>query len=255
VTACFALGAAAGGISATGHLIDTARLGTATTYTVVLDVAQIVASFASAGVLGITWKAGSASAALANSRWFAPLVGTAASADVVQRVALTDITFTELTKIQNGAGTPEDKQRAMAVLITQLLVVSGLTALSVQGARNVRGLAGKPLEVVEQNGVKVLRVVGDTSQHRSAIRRQPLPRNALGDGTQEPEADGQGRAASLPRPRRGCEARHKRLRSRQVTRLPLRLQEQGRLRRFRQAAERGDRDSRRGSRRSRSSCS
>ncbi len=162
-TVCFAAGAVAGGISASGHLVDTAHLGTATTATVVLDVAQIVASFASFGAMSITVKAGGAAAALAGSRWFVPLAGTAAGADVVQLVALTDITFTELNKIQNGAGTPEDKQRAMAVLVTQLIVVSGLTALSVQGARNARALAGKPLEVVDQNGVKVLRVVGDTS--------------------------------------------------------------------------------------------
>jgi hypothetical protein len=156
-TVCFAAGAIAGGASAAGHLVDTARLGTATTATVVLDVAQIVASFASVGAMSITMKAGGAAAALAGTRWFVPLVGTAAGADVVQFVALTDITFTELNQIQNGAGSAEDKHRAMAVLLTQLLVTGGLTALSVQGARNVRGLAGKPLEVVDQNGVKVMR--------------------------------------------------------------------------------------------------
>ena len=103
-TVCFAAGAVAGGVSAGGHLADTARLGTATTATVVLDVAQIVASFASFGAMSITVKAGGAAAALAGSRWFVPLVGTAGGADVVQLVALTDITFTELNKIQNGAG-------------------------------------------------------------------------------------------------------------------------------------------------------
>jgi hypothetical protein len=161
-TVCFAAGAIAGGLSAGGHLVDTARLGTATTATVVLDVAQIVASFASFGAMSITVKAGSAAAALAGSRWFVPLISTAAGADVVQMVALTDITVVELTKIQNGAGTLEDKQRAMAVLLTQLVVVGGLTALSVQGARNARALSGQQLEIVEQNGAKVLRVVGDT---------------------------------------------------------------------------------------------
>ncbi len=160
-TVCFASGAVAGGISAGGHFVDTERLGTATSATVVLDVAQIVASFASFGAMTITLKAGSAAAALANSRWFVPLVTSAASADVVQMVALTDVTFTELNKIQSGAGTPEDKQRAMSVLLTQLIVVSGLTALSVQGARNARSLAGKPLEIVDQNGKNVLRLVGE----------------------------------------------------------------------------------------------
>jgi hypothetical protein len=162
-TACFAAGAIAGGVSASGHLADTVHLGTATTATVVLDVAQIVASFASFGAMSITVKAGGAAAALGASRWFVPLIGTAAGADVVQLVALTDVTFTELNKIQRGAGTPEDKQRAMAVLLTQLIVVSGLTALSVQGARDARALAGKSLEVVEQNGVKVLRVAEQAS--------------------------------------------------------------------------------------------
>jgi hypothetical protein len=162
-TVCFAAGALAGGVSAGGHLADTARLGTATTATVVLDVAQIVASFASFGAMSITLKAGGAAAALSGSRWFVPLVGTAAGADAVQLVALTDITFTELNKLQNGAGTPEDKQRAMAVLLTQFIVVSGLTALSVQGARNARALAGKQLELVDQNGVKVLRVAGEST--------------------------------------------------------------------------------------------
>jgi hypothetical protein len=160
-TVCFAAGALAGGISASGHLVDTARLGTATTATVVLDVAQIAASFASLGAMSITVKAGSAAAALAGSRWFVPLVSTAAGADVVQLVALTDITFIELTRIQNGAGTPEDKQRAMAVLLTQLAVVGGMTALSVQGARTTRALAGQQLEIVEQNGVNVLCIVGE----------------------------------------------------------------------------------------------
>lgn len=162
-TVCFAAGALAGGVSAGGHLVDTARLGTATTATVVLDVAQLVASFASFGAMTITVKAGSAAAALSGSRWFVPLVTTAGSADAVQLVALTDITVGELTRIQNGAGSPEDKQRAMTVLVTQLIVMGGLTALSVQGARGPRALAGKQLEVVEQNGVKVLRIAGETT--------------------------------------------------------------------------------------------
>jgi Novel toxin 21/Domain of unknown function (DUF4157) len=160
-TVCFAAGAVAGGVSAAGHLVDTATLGTATTATVVLDVAQIVASFASFGAMSITLKAGSAAAALAGSRWFVPLVSTAAGADVVQMVAFTDVTFNELTKIRNGTGSPEDKQRAMAVLFTQLIVMGGLTALSVQGARNARALAGKPLEVIDRDGRMVLRVVGE----------------------------------------------------------------------------------------------
>jgi hypothetical protein len=178
-TVCFAAGAIAGGVSAGGHLVDTARLGTATTATMVLDVAQIVASFASVGAMSITVKAGGAAAALAGSRWFVPLIGTAAGADVVQLVALGDITFVELSRIQSGAGTPEDKQRAMAVLLTQLMVMSGLTALSVQGARSARTLAGQPLELVEQNGAKVLRVVGEDASAPAGASK-PAVRGELG---------------------------------------------------------------------------
>jgi hypothetical protein len=185
-TVCFAAGAVAGGLSAGGHLVDTAHLGTATTATVVLDVAQIVASFASFGAMGITIKTGSAAAALSGSRWFVPLVTGAAGADVVQLVALTDITHAELVKIQNGAGSPEDKQRAMSVLITQLIVMGGLTALSVQGARGARSLAGQQLEVVEQNGVKVLRVAGEATPEPVPHRETKPPSTAHDTPTAEP---------------------------------------------------------------------
>jgi hypothetical protein len=161
-TVCFAAGAIAGGASAAGHLVDTARLGTATTATVVLDVAQIAASFASFGALSITVRVGGVAAALASSRAFVPLLSTAAAADGVQLVALTDITLTEISKIQNNpAGSAEDKQRAISVLLTQLVVTGSLTVLSVRGVRNVRALAGKPLELVDQNGATVLRVAED----------------------------------------------------------------------------------------------
>ena len=160
-TVCFAAGALAGGLSAAGHLVDTAQLGTATSATVVLDVAQIAGSFASFGALSIALKAGGAAAALAGSRWFVPLVSAAGVADGVQLIALTDITYVELTKIQQGAGSAEDKQRAIAVLLTQLAVMGGLTALSVKGARDARALGGQSLELVEQNGGNTLRVAGE----------------------------------------------------------------------------------------------
>jgi hypothetical protein len=193
-TVCFAAGAVAGGVSAGGHLADTAHLGTATTATVVLDVAQIASSFLSFGALSITVKAGGAASAAANSRWFVPLVVGSGGADAVQLVALTHITFTQLDKIANGAGSPEDKQRAAAVLLTQLIVAGGLTALSVQGARNARTLADKQLEVVEHNGVPVLRVAGDdasasvgnTEAHATGridtTGAKPEPKSPLGPG-------------------------------------------------------------------------
>jgi hypothetical protein len=144
------------------------RFGTATATTIVLDVAQIVSSFASAGALNLTIKAGGAAAALSGSRWFVPMVTGATLADGVQLVALTDLTRDELLKIQNGAGTAEDKQRATGVLLTQLIVMGSLTALSVKGARDARALAGRQLEVIEQNGVKVLHVAGEPTPEPGA---------------------------------------------------------------------------------------
>lgn len=191
-TVCFAAGAVAGGVSAGGHLVDTATLGTATTTTVVLDVAQIVASFTSFGAMSITIRAGGAAGAVASSRYFVPLVGTAAGADVVQMVAFTQVTLDELNKIKSGTGSPEDNHRAMAVLLTQLIVTGGLTALSVQGARNVRALAGKPLEIVDQSGLKVLRVAGDSS---------PEPVANGGSSTKGPDhGSATGGHANAPRP-------------------------------------------------------
>lgn len=175
-TLCFAAGAVAGGLSAGGHLLDTARLGTATTATVVLDVAQLAASFTGFGATAITIRAGGATTALTSSRWFVPLLGATAGADVVQLVALTDVTFVELTNLERGAGSPEDKQRAITILLGQLALAGGLAVLSVHGARNARTLAGQPLELIDQHGTKLLRTVGDSTSepvHEPTRARSP----------------------------------------------------------------------------------
>jgi hypothetical protein len=193
-TVCFAAGTLAGGIAAGGHLVDSVQLGTATTATVVLDVAQVVASFASFGALSITLQAGSAAAALSSSRWFIPLTMTAASADVVQLAALSEVTYTELDKVQKGPGNAEDKQRAMSVLLTQLIVMGGLTVLSVRGARDVHVLAGKPLELIEQNGAKVLHVVGEDAPAMKSGEQpstaKPTSLVSSIEGTAPKQADG-----------------------------------------------------------------
>src|ERR1043165_9885702 len=85
----------------------------------------------------------------------------------------------------------------MSVLFTQLIVRGGLTALSVQGARNARALAGRPLELVERNGAKVLRVVGDEPSVPTTVADPP--------STVRPEIDprppqGAGHAQTSARP-------------------------------------------------------
>jgi len=156
-TVCFAAGAAAGAISAAGHLADSERLGTATTTTIVIDVAQMVASLATLGALNVTVKG--------SMQYFVAVAGTA---DGVQLVALGKVTLQELDKIQNSPGKDEDKQRAAAVLLTQLMVAGGMTALSVPNIRNARSLKGQSLELIDQNGAKVLRGVAE-------ITPEPIP--------------------------------------------------------------------------------
>lgn len=171
-TVCFAAGAIAGGVSAGGHLVDSVRLGTATTASIVVDASQIAASFSSAGALSITVKGGGAAVALAQSRWFVPLATAAASADVVQLVALTDSTLAELAHIQHGPGKDNDKQRAMSILLAQLMVAGGLTALSVQGARSARALVGRQLEVVNSNGTSILRIADEMPASATEVKVQ-----------------------------------------------------------------------------------
>jgi hypothetical protein len=108
--------------------------------------------------MSITVKAGGAAA---RSGYFVSFVGGAAAGDVVQLVALSKETVDQLDVINRSHGTADDQQRASSVLIAQLMVTTGLTALSVQGARNLRVPHGPPLELVEHNGVMMLRVAGE----------------------------------------------------------------------------------------------
>lgn len=41
---------------------------------------------------------------------------------MIQLVAMTDVAFADLEKIRKGGGSREDQQRAMAVLVTQLVI-------------------------------------------------------------------------------------------------------------------------------------
>jgi len=178
----------------------------------VIDLAQIAASFASFGAMSITVKVGSAAA---RSGYFVSFVGGAAVGDAVQLVALSKETVDQLDQINRGVGTPEDRQRASSVLIAQLMVTTGLTALSVRGARNLRVPHGPPLELVEQNGVTLLRVAGEdtsavvgesktapgvTHAPPSVGERAPIPATAA---TKEAAATTQGAAPSQAVAERG----------------------------------------------------
>jgi hypothetical protein len=66
-------------------------------------------------------------------------------------------------------------------------VTGGLTALSVQGARNVRALSGKPLELIDQSGVKVLRVAGESTPEPALSRKKPATRTEGGGTADHPD--------------------------------------------------------------------
>ncbi len=133
---------------ATADMIERADHGALDATTALLDVATIVGSLASAGALsagrivassanalrGGTALTGNAAriAAFAN-RVYVPLVGAAVTADGVGLVTMTASAASQIDAIKNGPGTPEDKERAIGLLVTQLAIMGGLTLLSVKG--------------------------------------------------------------------------------------------------------------------------
>ena len=210
-TFCFAAGTLAGGLSAAGHLIDSAKLGTATTGTVVLDVAQIVSSVASFGASSLIIKSGSVAAAMASGRYVVPLLGTAAGADVVQLAAFGQVAWQDLEAVRRSGGSPEDQQRAMAVLLTQLVVMGGLTVLSVRGAREARAMAGRRLELVEAERGLELRVDegAEATPHAAGAQETappPVERAAAGDAVAHEAGQAAGRQASSGEPAAAAEA-------------------------------------------------
>jgi hypothetical protein len=140
--------AIAGGVSAALDIADHLEHGDLTATTAVLDIAQIVAAVAGvtalrAGALakggmlaaaeGQPLTGGAAVTAVKASRVYVLAVGARIGADTVTVATMAIETATRLDEIQNGPGDQPSKDRAKGLLLAQLAVTGGLTALSIKG--------------------------------------------------------------------------------------------------------------------------
>jgi hypothetical protein len=139
--------ALAGATSATIDLIERGQQGNLDATTAIIDIAQIVGSLAGASALASGRIVQAAANAPAGGRWagnwarmamfanklYVPMVGTTAVADVVSFAVIAQDTARQLDDIENGPGDRADKNRAKALLLSQLAVMGGLTALSAKG--------------------------------------------------------------------------------------------------------------------------
>lgn len=140
--------AVAGGLAATLDLIDKADHGDLTATTAIIDIAQIVASIAGVSALryGMIAKGGmvaasegnpllgeAAKAAASAHRVYVISVGTRMAADMVTVITMGVEVAGQLDEIEKGPGDRTSKDRAKALLLAQLAVTGGLTALSIKG--------------------------------------------------------------------------------------------------------------------------
>ncbi|HET9646864.1 MAG TPA: ParB/Srx family N-terminal domain-containing protein [Microlunatus sp.] len=161
--------AVAGGLSAALDLIDKQQHGDLTATTAIIDIAQIVASIAGVSALrsGAIAKGGLVAASEGN-----PLLGEAAvgavraqqiyllsagvrgAADVVTVVTMGIDAAGQLDAIENGPGDRASKDRAKALLLAQLAVTGGITALSIKGELPTLG-GGRKLSLYTPKGETV----------------------------------------------------------------------------------------------------
>ncbi len=177
--------AVAGGTSAILNIIENERHGTTTATSIILDLAQIVASVAGVGalaagrVLHVARASAAASNPLRGARWATlaataqkyviPLAATNLGADAVTLAVLTVQASTQLDAIENGRGTPEAKRDAKLRLLAQLAFTGGLTALSLRG--NVAEIRmGRSIEIINVRGEPVVVPVGSSISGAAVMR-------------------------------------------------------------------------------------
>lgn len=161
--------AVAGGLSAALDLVDKHQHGDLTATTAIIDIAQIVASIAGVSALrsGAIAKGGMVAASEGN-----PLLGEAAigavraqqiylmsagvraAADVVTVVTMGIDAAGQLDAIENGPGDRTSKDRAKALLLAQLAVTGGISALSIKGELPALG-SGRKLSLYTPKGETV----------------------------------------------------------------------------------------------------
>ena len=179
----FAASGVAGAVYAGGDLYTRAQHGDLEPAAVVMDIAQIVAGVfmagaaisgrivaaaaqadmaASAGVEGAAaWSGAAARIASVAQKAYIPCVATATGADAVNLLALTAEIVGQIQKIKDGPGSDSDKSAAIASLISQGLIMGGITILSIKGSMPEIMGGGRPTIVIDVvNGIPVARAGG-----------------------------------------------------------------------------------------------
>lgn len=172
------VGAAGAGV----HMYERSQSGSLDSTTFALDALQIVAGFTSAGAIVAGKLAGTAlNSARAGYTWqgavgqtfsragmarfagsaYVPLTATAAGADVMTLVIMTVETKKQFDAIDTGGGDQSSRSQAKLMLLSQLLVLGGLTFMSVRGdLPALRG--GNPIELHNVDGILHARPAGYT---------------------------------------------------------------------------------------------
>ena len=176
--------AIAGGLSAAIDIAEHLEHGDLTATTAVLDIAQIVASVAGVTALraGTLAKGGlvaaaegnpltgaAAATAVAAQRVYIISTATRVAADVVTVATMAIDAAGRLDEIQNGPGDQTSKDRAKALLLAQLAVTGGLTALSIKGELPAIG-NGRKLALFTPKGETVPRAIVEGMEAPSTLR-------------------------------------------------------------------------------------
>ncbi|HEV7681140.1 MAG TPA: DUF4157 domain-containing protein [Pyrinomonadaceae bacterium] len=187
-TYALAVSALAGGTMAAVDLYERFTHGTATAGSVALDIAQIVAAFTGIGALGsgrilsVARVAAADSAPLTGARWalmatwaqrvVVPLAATNVAADVVTLAVMSVEGAQQYDAIDNAPGTPESRRRAKILLLGQLAVTGGLTALSLRG-NVVEITRGRSIEIISAGYEPVVIPVGQSTTGARVTRSRP----------------------------------------------------------------------------------
>lgn len=163
-----------GALGAAVHMSERSSHGALDATTASIDVLQIIAGLAGAGaiVAGTTVRAAGAAAragtalsgraaslALLADSVYVPMLAASAGADMMTLAVLSVSASRQLQEIDRRGGSSDDRRQAKIMLFSQLLIMGGITALSVRGSMaDIR--AGRNLELELVNGVVHARLRG-----------------------------------------------------------------------------------------------
>jgi hypothetical protein len=165
----------AGAVAGAGDIYERARHGDLDGTSLVIDVAQIVAGIFTAGAAssriivgmartasqeGQAWTRLAARVALVADRAYVPLTLGAAGADVVTVAAMTSQAMDQISQIRQGGGSAADQERAITLLVANLLATGAITAMSVKGAFHDLRISRPNIVVDFVDNIPVARAAG-----------------------------------------------------------------------------------------------